>query len=965
MSDLKLQVMLSLKEKLLGPLNKLKTGSSSLAQALTQSKEALGNLQRQQNDISSFRKTKEAAGSTATQIKVSQDRVRALAIEMAATANPTKKLTTEFNKAKREAAALKDKHSAENAELQRLRTSLNAAGVSTRNLGEHEKRLRAEKDRLTQSMERERQKFNTLAAAKRKAMEYEAQKLEQLAAAKRRATALNDRYNNSLKNAAVLGGAGYAAQAVGRNVLTKGSQLAAPGIDYGAQISELQAITRLKKEDPKFAALKNQARELGASTQFSATEVAAGQTFLARAGFGAEAIKSAMPDVLAMAIANNTELSRTADIASNISSAFKVNPAIEGNMTRVADILSGTAARANVNLEMLGDTMKYLGGADDLNLTMEQAAAMAGMLGNIGIQGSMAGTTLRAMMNRLTNPVGKAADAIEELDLKIADARGNMRAMPDILADIAKATKNMGNVERKATLQNIFGAEAGSGTAELVSKMADGDMGTLIADLQNLKGENAKMASTMADNARGDLMGLKSAWEEVGISITDTNDGPLRELIQSITGTLRGVGAWIKANPRLAAGIAKSVAVIGILAVVLGSAAIAVASILGPLAMLRLGLGRIGLGRVGQEMASATLRARALDVASRGAAIGARLLGGGIGLATRAMAIMGAASLANPIVLGIMAVVALAAVVYKYWGPIKAFLSGFWDGLKEGLGPMFTAFGAYFSKLGEWLSPLKPLWDGIGAAIGGVLGWVTQLFAPFEATKEQLDGATSAGARFGEWLGNVIGFIPSVVANFATFGSDLIQGLIGGILGKAGALWEAMTGIASGIKERFKNILGIHSPSRIFIGYGDNTMEGLRLGLEGASGKAISVVHRVAASIADNKPLKAAAAGVMLTAGQLVMPDSAIANALATSASFAASAASGAPSIIDTRAPVKAGAKASAAAPITVMGDTITLSITAAPGMDARAIAAVVERMLADRERTKAARIRSTLGDLE
>jgi hypothetical protein len=204
-----------------------------------------------------------------------------------------------------------------------------------------------------------------------------------------------------------------------------------------------------------------------------------------------------------------------------------------------------------------------------------------------------------------------------------------------------------------------------------------------------------------------------------------------------------------------------------------------------------------------------------------------------------------------------------------------------------------------------------------------------------------------------------------VVANFATFGSDLIQGLIGGILGKSGALWEAMTGIASGIKERFKNILGIHSPSRIFIGYGDSTMEGLRLGLEGASGKAISVVHRVAASIADNKPLKAAAAGVMLTAGQLVMPDSAIANALATSAAFSANVTGAAPSIIDTRAPVKAGTKAPAAAPITVMGDTITLSITAAPGMDARAIAAVVERMLADRERTKAARIRSTLGDLE
>lgn len=886
MSDLKLQVLLSLKDKLLGPLNKLKTGGNSLAIALKESKEALGKLQRQQNDISSFRKTKEAAGTTATQIKVSQDRVRALAIEMAATANPTKKLTTEFNKAKREAAALKDKHGAENAELQRLRTSLNAAGVSTRNLGEHEKRLRAEKDRLTQSIEQQRQKFNALAAVKRKGIE------------------LNERYNKSIGNAAVLGGAGYAAQAVGRNIATRGSQLLTPGIDYGAQTSELQAILRVKKDDEGFKRLKEQSQAIGASTKFTGTDAAAGQTFLARNGLSPKAIEQSTPAVVNMAIANNMDIARMADISSNIGSSFKIDMEVEGNMDRIADVLSGTAARANVNAEELGQTSKYLADAEELKISMEQVFTMAGLLGNVGIKGSQAGTNIRAMMNRLSNPVGKGADAVEQMGLKVADSNGNMREMPEILLDIANATKNMGNVQRKALMQDLFGEEAGSGASALIAKMKDGGMSKLLNELRNVKGENDRMAAIMQDNVKSDLLGVSSAWEQVGTAITIANEGPMREFIQSISGVLRGLGAWIKDNPKLAGTLAKIVGVVAILAIVGGSLAIALASIWAPLAMLRLGMGRLML---------AGIKAPGLF---RGMARGARMFAGTIGMVGRAMLRMGAVAMANPIVLLIAAIALAAYLLYKNWDSVSA-------GFKIVMASIGAGFEWLKNKAGEVVDGFVAKWDEIKTYLGGLKD------------------------------------------SFITYGGDLISGLITGITSAGSKLWETMTGIASGIKERFKNILGIHSPSRIFIGYGDNTMEGLRLGLEGASGKAISVVHRVAASIADNKPLKAAAAGVMLTAGQLVMPDSAIANALATSASFAASGASGAPSIIDTRAPVKAGTKAPAAAPITVMGDTITLSITAAPGMDARAIAAVVERMLADRERTKAARIRSTLGDLE
>ena len=110
---------------------------------------------------------------------------------------------------------------------------------------------------------------------------------------------------------------------------------------------------------------------------------------------------------------------------------------------------------------MLGDTMKYLGKAEGLNMSLEQTAAMAGVLGNIGIQSSQAGTTMRAMLDRITAPAAAGAKAMAALGLEVKDAAGNMRDMPAIIADVASATSKMGNVDQAKYLKDIFGAEAG------------------------------------------------------------------------------------------------------------------------------------------------------------------------------------------------------------------------------------------------------------------------------------------------------------------------------------------------------------------------------------------------------------------------------------------------------------------------------------------------------------------------
>ncbi|NYS35697.1 phage tail tape measure protein, partial [Streptococcus danieliae] len=141
-----------------------------------------------------------------------------------------------------------------------------------------------------------------------------------------------------------------------------------------------------------------------------------------------------MPGMLALAKAGRADLADTADIASNILSGLGMQA---NEMGRLGDVLTATFGNSNTNLQMLGETMKYAAPiAKTYAVDLETVSAMAGKLGDAGIQGSMGGTALSAIMNRLAAPPKAAAKALEALGITTADAAGNMRPMPDILKDV-------------------------------------------------------------------------------------------------------------------------------------------------------------------------------------------------------------------------------------------------------------------------------------------------------------------------------------------------------------------------------------------------------------------------------------------------------------------------------------------------------------------------------------------------
>lgn len=1005
-NQLKLQVLLAAVDKITRPLKSIQRAAGQTSQEMRDTQARIKELNKAAGQVESFRNMNRHLGVTGSELINAKKEAERLAKELGQIEKPTQAMIKRLDQARKVVSDLQHKKAGLTRRVQESRAAMKESGIDTRNLATHQRDLTHQLGEANRALEQQRER------------------LARINAQQKRLTQARQAYDHTKQLQGRLAGSGAVMAAGGGAALYGASQLLAPGLDFGAGMSKVQALTRLDKNDPALQALRQQARDLGASTSFTANDVAGGQSFLAMAGFDPKAIQQAMPGMLDLAKANDTDLATTADIASNILSGFGLEA---DQMDRLGDVITATTTRANVDLRMLGETMKYMApDARDLGLSLEESAAMAGLLGNIGIQASQGGTVMRAMLKRLASQTGPAKKAMKELGLETKDAAGNLRSVPDILSDVVKATKNMGSGDRADYLTTIFGTEAGTGVAELIRQQGDGAIEAFVEVLENAAGENSRVAKTMADNAKGDIASLGSAWQDIGIELFDNNNTGIRELIQDITSLTRAVGGWIKANPELVATLSKVFAVVAGLAVAGGTLALTIAGLLGPFAAVKwaatvlgittmpgltqslkdAGTGAVGLlGRL-KLLSSQTISYRATvrraaagtkawtlaqwasvkatlaagvantklgfvavirgivgataallgkvaamnayvaangvmgtatSLASAGfIKMGAVLKGGLIGslkAVGNAILFVGRAALFNPVGLVITGLALAAVAIIKYWQPIKAFFIGFWQGLKEGFAPLGETFATAFGAWAGILAPLKPMWDGISWALGTVFGWVGKLLTPLEATSQQLDGATSAGKRFGMWLASIIGFFPKVIANFVEFGGNLMSGLVKGITGKLGEVKDSIVGAGAAVTGWFKEKLGIHSPSRVFAELGGHTMDGLALGIN----------RQQIAPLAELNSLGKKMAATALVVGATATP-------LATAAQPTTGATNPRGGLVqDFSMNIAPGA----------------IVIHAAPGMDERAIAAQVRRQLEAYQRQQAARSRAKFTDLE
>ncbi|HEI8517347.1 TPA: phage tail tape measure protein [Proteus mirabilis] len=781
-NNLKLQVVLSAVDKLTAPFRSAQESNKRLASAVRQSRDSLKNLNQQASQIDGFRKIKQQLTSTQQAYQSATQRVATLAKEIANTENPTKKQLEAFKKAQREAGQLKTKYEQLQQSAQRQRSALQANGISTNQLGQAQRRLNGDIERTTQQLRRQENQL-------RRSAEQE-----------RRMAAAKSQYQKTLDVRNKMAGTGATMTATGAGMLYSAKQTLMPGYEFNVGMSKVQALTRLDKNSDEFKMLREQARELGATTAFTANQVAQGQAFYAMAGFKPEQIKNAMPGTLAMSLAGDIDLGTTADIGSNILTGFKLD---SDQMGRVSDVLVGAFTRSNTSLTMLGDTMKYVAPvASGLGVDLETAAAATGKLGDAGIQGSMAGTSLRAILGRLAEPPKQAAKALEELGIKTRDAKGNLRDFPELLAELDKKTAKMGNAQRAGFFKHIAGEEAFSALSVLVEQAGKGELQTLVADLKQAKGEAQKVAGTMTDNLSGDMKNLQSAWEDLGIQIFDGIDSPLRQISQSITRVISKVGVWMKENPELAKTLTMiGLAIAGIITT-LGILSLSIAAMLGPLAAAKLSLSILGI----KGGSALTLLLKPIKL------LGSAFLG------------LGKAMLANPILLAIAAIAGafylvyknwdtIGPYVYKVWDTVKRYTAIAWQALKDTIKSAWEAIKYIFfnwTPLGliikHWDSivsytqttwtmiktKISDVWEGIKTTLKN--GW-NNIVKSVQETWETIK--TTISTKWDE----IVEDTKALPAKFLQFGSDLIDAIIQGIKNKWTDFKNSIGELATAAKE--------------------------------------------------------------------------------------------------------------------------------------------------------------------
>ncbi|WP_435244959.1 phage tail tape measure protein [Streptomyces tendae] len=305
--------------------------------------------------------------------------------------------------------------------------------------------------------------------------------------------------------------------------------------DFEKSMNQVRAVSGATGKD--FQDLRNQAKELGATTKFTASEAADGMGFLAMAGFKAHDILNAMPGVLSLASAGNMDLARSADIASNILTGYGFKTS---ETTRVVDVMAKTFTSTNTNLEQLGEAFKYAGPvAHTAGVKFEETSAAIGLMGNAGIQASMAGTALRGAITRLLSPTAKVAKTLKKLGVEATDSHGQLLPLNDIIRQLEKSGATTGD------MMTIFGQRAGPALLALVDQ-GSGALVKLTKELENSGGTADKISKIQMEGLKGQLVSLKSAWEGLMIEIGDLGVLDLAtDAVKGLTTATRGFTGFV------------------------------------------------------------------------------------------------------------------------------------------------------------------------------------------------------------------------------------------------------------------------------------------------------------------------------------------------------------------------------------------------------------------------------------
>lgn len=915
-----------------------------------------------------------------------------------------------------ESKRLGEQYGQQQVKLGNLGVQLKNAGISTNALGAHELKLKRDIDTATQAMKLQ---MDHLDALKRKQ--------DSLA----KARAAYDKTQSLAGSVAVSGaaslGAGYAAS----RPVVSAIKAFAPNEDSATQL-KVSMMGDTGKVSADFQKITDLATNLGDRLPGTTADFQNMMTMLRRQGLSAQSILGGTGEAAAyLGVQLKMQATDAAEFAAKMQDATRTT---EKDMMGLMDTIQrgfyagvdpGNMLQGFSKIAPVMDVIKKSG----IDAAKELAPLLI-MMDQAGMEGGSAGNAFRKIFqagldqDKVDKANKIAAGANKGVSLKFTNDDGNFAGLENLYAQVEKL-KVLNDTDRTAVISKLFGDDAETLTT-LNTMMNKGLVGyqevqqklQSQADLRTRVNEQLGTLTNVMEAAEGSFT---NAMAEFGAAVASE----LKELINTLGELANGVGAWARENPKLAGGLVKVVAAVAVAAVVFGTLALTMASMLGPFAVLRYGMALFGIrlgsikaqligtriaaaaagtevGRMGRIWKTVTASRTAggmmsviptLVSSARIAAVSVLPMLGG------AISAVGAAILATPVgwlIAAVAGLVAIAALIYKYWKPIKGFFLGFWQGLTEALQPVLAGFGKFGGLLislakAAYSIPIigfalrllgsivRPLFSMISSGISGVIGWFTDLLKPVEDVG---GAAQSMGQRFGAAIGNMlmtllqsIGSIATGAVNvWNTIKASFNQGLAGILqlitnFSPLSVFYQAFAGVM--------NYFGVELPGK-FTEFGGMIVNGLVNGLTaglGAVKGAISSIGDSSIGWFKEKLGIHSPSRVFAELGGFTMEGltkgleggqkgplnalSSMSKQLTAAGTLALSATAMPALAVDDRPPI------SSAGTSTVYDshDTYQITIAAAPGMDMKAMEKSLRAMLNKIENEKRARQRSKLSD--
>lgn len=330
--------------------------------------------------------------------------------------------------------------------------------------------------------------------------------------------------------------------------------------EFEQQMSTVQAISGASGEDMQ--KLTELAKEMGATTSFTAKEAGEGLEYMAMAGWKTEDMLNGLSGIMDLAAASGEDLGTTSDIVTDALTAFGLSAA---DSAHFSDILASASSNANTNVSMMGETFKYCAPLfGTMGYSAEDAAIAIGLMANAGIKGSQAGTTLRSGLTNLIKPSTEAKNAMDEYGITLTNSSGEMMSFREVMEELREKMGSLSATEQSTAASAIFGKEAMSGWLNIINA-SQNDFDKLTASVDGCEGAATRMANTRLDNFAGQCVLLESAVDGLKTEIGSQFTPILTEMAKVATDAFSWMTDVVADHPGLMTAITGIVTVIGTL----------------------------------------------------------------------------------------------------------------------------------------------------------------------------------------------------------------------------------------------------------------------------------------------------------------------------------------------------------------------------------------------------------------